>query len=99
MTALQCLTRLALTATLISATASSLEATPQFARTYRVDCSSCHSAPPRLNERGLRFLASGYRFEGDTADGTFPLAIWNTVDLEWRQSADLGKAFPGRIEL
>jgi hypothetical protein len=76
-----------------------LEATPQFARMYRVDCASCHSAPPRLNERGLRFLASGYRFDADQRSRAFPLAVWNTVDLEWRQSADLTKGFPSRVEL
>jgi hypothetical protein len=76
------------------------EATPQFARTHRVDCSYCHSAPPRLNERGLRFLAAGYRIDGgDERSPTIPLAIWNTVDLEWRHSADLVKAFPSRVEL
>ena len=76
------------------------EATPQFARTYRVDCSYCHSAPPRLNERGLRFVAAGYRLGGDEERApTIPLAIWNTVDLEWRHSADLVKGFPSRVEL
>jgi hypothetical protein len=74
-------------------------ATPQFARTYRVDCSHCHSAPPRLNERGLRFVAAGYRIDGDERSATIPLAIWNTVDLEWRHSADLAKGFPSRVEL
>jgi hypothetical protein len=76
-----------------------LEATPQFSRTYRVDCSYCHSAPPRLNARGLRFMAAGYRLEDDERRGTIPLAVWNTADLEWRQSADLVKGFPSRIEL
>lgn len=80
-------------------TPSFLEATPQFARTYRVDCSYCHSSPPRLNERGLRFLASGYRIEGEQRASTIPLAIWNTADLEWRHSADLVKGFPSRVEL
>jgi len=76
------------------------EATPQFARTYRVDCSYCHSAPPRLNERGLRFVAAAYRLGGDEERApTIPLAIWNTVDLEWRHSADLVKGFPSRVEL
>ena len=76
------------------------EATPQFARTFRVDCSHCHSAPPRLNERGLRFLAAGYRMDsGDQRSPTIPLAIWNTVDLERRHSADLIKGFPSRVEL
>jgi hypothetical protein len=76
-----------------------LEATPQFARTYRVDCSHCHSGPPRLNERGLRFLAAGYWLGGDEPARTIPLAVWNTVDLEWRHSSDLGKGFPSRVEL
>ena len=76
------------------------EATPQFARTYLVDCSHCHSAPPRLNERGLRFVAAGYRLEnGDERSRTIPLAIWNTVDLELRHSTDLIKGFPSRVEL
>jgi hypothetical protein len=76
-----------------------LEATPQFARMYRADCTRCHSVPPRLNERGLQFLAAGYRFEGDQRSPAFPLAVWNTVDVEWRQSADLTKGFPSRVEL
>ena len=76
-----------------------VEATPQFARIYRVDCAFCHSAPPRLNARGIRFVADGYRLEGRDLSTTIPLAIWNTMDLEWRQSADLVKAFPGRVEL
>lgn len=77
---------------------ATLQATPQFARRYRVDCSNCHASPPRLNERGLRFLAAGYRFEADRSP-TVPLAIWNTVDFERRHSADLSKGFPSRVEL
>lgn len=76
-----------------------VEATPQFARAYRVDCSYCHSLPPRLNERGLNFLAAGYRFENEPRSFTIPIALWNTVDLELRHSADLRKGFPGRIEV
>lgn len=76
-------------------------ATPQFARAYKVDCSHCHSLPPRLNQRGLAFAAAGYRFppEGGTPYSTIPLAIWNTFDAEWRHSANLAKSFPGRIEI
>jgi hypothetical protein len=74
-------------------------ATPQFARTYRVDCSSCHAAPPRLNEGGLRFVAAGYRLDGRDRRTTAPLAVWNSVDLEWRQSANLVKGVPSRVEL
>ena len=80
---------------------ASLLGTPQFARVYKVDCSHCHSLPPRLNARGLAFVAAGYRFpeaEG-TRGRTIPLAIWNTLDAEWRHSADLNKAFPSRIEI
>ena len=84
------------TVTLLS-TAS--EATPQFARKYRVDCAYCHASPPRLNERGLRFLAAGYRLEGEDLFRTFPLAVWNTVELEQRHSTDLAKGFPSRVEL
>lgn len=79
--------------------ASNAEATPQFARTYRVDCSYCHSSPPRLNEQGLRFLAQGYRLEGAESFRTIPVALWNTFDLEWRQSTDLTKGYPGRVEV
>lgn len=84
---------------LVLTSASLSGATPQFARTYRVDCSYCHSAPPRLNERGQRFLASGYRFDVEERSGTVPLALWNTGDVEWRHSADLVKGYPGRVEL
>src|SRR5688500_295899 len=74
-------------------------ATPQFARTYRVDCAHCHSSPPRLNEQGLRFVALGYRLDGSDAVQTVPLAVWNTLDAEWRHSANISKAFPGRVEI
>jgi hypothetical protein len=74
-------------------------ATPQFARTFRVDCAHCHSSPPRLNEQGLRFVAMGYRLEGSHAMPTVPAAVWNTLDAEWRHSANLSKAFPGRVEI
>ena len=91
--------RLALVSGVVLLSPSLVEATPQFARKYRVECSSCHSGPPRLNETGLRFLAAGYRFENVEATRTLPLAVWNTVDLEWRHTTDLAKGFPGRVEL
>jgi hypothetical protein len=76
------------------------EATPQFARKHRVDCSVCHSAPPRLNARGMRFVADGYRLARDGRRfPTVPVAVWNTTDLEWRQSVELLKGYAGRIEL
>lgn len=75
------------------------EATPQFARTYKVDCSHCHASPPRLNERGLRFVAAGYRLEGADRSTTIPLAVWNSFDFEKRHSTDLSKGFPSRVEI
>lgn len=75
------------------------EATPQFARTYRVDCTYCHSAPPRLNARGLDFVAAGYRLEGAPRSQTVPLAVWNTGDVEWRHSGGFVKGYPSRIEV
>jgi hypothetical protein len=76
------------------------EATPQFARTYLVDCAYCHSAPPRLNERGLDFLTADYRIDSkDERSSTLPLAVWNTADVEWRHSTDVVKGFPSRVEL
>lgn len=93
---------LVLTAVVLFATADLALATPQFARKYGLDCSSCHSAPPRLNQRGEDFLALGYRFPDDVlmpAHRTLPVAVWNTVDVEHRASADLIKGFPSRVEL
>ena len=81
---------------------SAVEATPQFARMYRVDCSSCHSAPPKLNQRGEDFLARGYRFDDMPplpSHQTVPLAVWNTGDIEYRRAQNLTKAYPGRVEI
>lgn len=80
---------------------ASAEATPQFARKYRVDCLICHLTPPILNARGEAFLANGYRFLEPVAPmashATVPLAIWNTMDYERRTTTNRG--FPGRVEL
>lgn len=64
--------------------------------------SDCHSAPPRLNARGLEFAARGYRLAEPAlvpSHGTVPIALWNTFDVEWRHTEDFTKAFPGRVEL
>jgi hypothetical protein len=83
--------------------AAPVEGTPQFARQYRVDCSYCHVAPPVLNRRGEDFLARGYRLETAPAlmpsHATPPVAVWNTLDVEHRQSGGFTKVFPGRVEL
>lgn len=87
-------------AILLLLSVASAHATPQFARRYRVDCSYCHSSPPRLNEQGLRFLLAGYRVDGALPPSpTIPLAVWNTFDVERRHAIDLVKGFPGRVEL
>lgn len=93
---------LVLTAVLFLAVPDPAQAIPQFARKYGLDCSYCHSGPPRLNQRGEDFLARGYRFGAEMmmpAHRTLPVAFWNTVDLEHRASADLTKGFPSRVEL
>jgi len=41
---------------------SSLFATPQFAREHNLDCSSCHTNLPMLNDMGKTFLRNGFRF-------------------------------------
>jgi hypothetical protein len=37
------------------------KAMPMFARKYKVDCTMCHSAVPRLNFTGYKFKSAGYR--------------------------------------
>lgn len=40
-------------------------AIPVFARKYQTACSTCHSAPPKLNAFGLAFKLNGYQFPVD----------------------------------
>jgi hypothetical protein len=44
------------------------EAVPAFARKYTMECTACHTRPPRLNSFGERFLENGYQIPG-TQDG------------------------------
>ncbi|MEC4672741.1 MAG: hypothetical protein VST68_01005, partial [Nitrospirota bacterium] len=44
------------------------QAIPPFSRKYDVNCSVCHTKPPRLNTFGERFLENGYQMPG-TEDG------------------------------
>lgn len=94
---------LVLTAILALASSSSLEATTQFARKYRKDCSFCHLAPPVLNARGEAFLARGYRLEDAMtpvpSHKTVPLAAWSSLDYEYRNSSSTNRVFPSRVEL
>lgn len=39
----------------------SFYAIPNFARKYKLDCSTCHAPIPRLNEFGFKFRAAGFR--------------------------------------
>lgn len=39
-------------------------AVPPFARKYKTNCQTCHTAFPKLNPFGLAFRANGYRFPG-----------------------------------
>ena len=41
------------------------EAIPAFARRYKVSCTTCHVAIPRLNEFGEMFAGNGYQMPGD----------------------------------
>ena len=90
----------AITVLLLLVAATVATASPQVAREYRLDCSHCHVAPPRLNSRGLTFLVSGYDpSQFGERRRTVPLAVWNTFDFERRHTADLTKGYPGRVEL
>ncbi|MBH0199074.1 MAG: hypothetical protein HP497_06585 [Nitrospira sp.] len=44
------------------------QAIPAFSRKYEINCTVCHTAPPRLNTFGERFLENGYQLPG-TEDG------------------------------
>ncbi|MBI4382721.1 MAG: hypothetical protein HY579_01645 [Nitrospinae bacterium] len=45
------------------------EALSQWARKYKVDCSTCHFAFPRVNYFGEQFKRNGYQWPGEPADG------------------------------
>jgi len=42
-----------------------LYATPNFAREYQADCSTCHTMIPLLNDTGKSFLRNGFRFSSE----------------------------------
>ncbi|MFQ5483341.1 MAG: hypothetical protein ACE5ER_11355 [Nitrospinaceae bacterium] len=45
------------------------EAVSQWARKYKVDCSTCHVAFPRLNYFGEKFMRNGFQWPGQPPDG------------------------------
>ena len=85
------------------------EATPQFARKHQLRCTACHLLPPKLNENGLAFQASGYvlseqlrrrRGEADAPDfATFPFAAWITGRYEDRGSGGASDLVLPKVEL
>ena len=79
-----------------------VHATPQFARTYGLNCTACHTLPPMLNARGQDFLQRGYRQRPDSdlpIYSTAPLAAWLTVRQEDRPDANFGEGYVPRVEL
>lgn len=66
-------------------------AIPPFARKYKTNCQTCHTAFPKLNPFGMAYRANGYRFPGgdeifvkddpismgaDANKRLFPKALW-----------------------
>lgn len=45
------------------------EAVSQWARKYQVDCTTCHTAFPRLNYFGERFMRNGFQWPDEKPDG------------------------------
>lgn len=57
-------------AILLTALATTASATSQWSRKYGLSCTTCHSAFPRLNYYGQRFMRNGYQLPDDAeADG------------------------------
>lgn len=61
---------------LLLAQAAPAAAIPAFARKYRVSCTLCHSAPPKLNQFGENFAANGFQL----APGAAPVDTIDTGD-------------------
>lgn len=57
-------------------------AIPAFARKYDVSCTTCHTAPPRLNTFGERFLENGYQLPGTEDGGTTRKHMLKDVSLD-----------------
>ena len=76
-------------------------ATPQFARTYDLNCNSCHAVVPRLNDQGLAFQASGYVPTGERRPvlSTLPIAAWTTVRSEDRAGGAASEFYLPKVEL
>lgn len=74
-------------------------ATPQFARQYNLECSSCHSHVPKLNVFGEEFVANNYRMKDRDPQSKIPLSVWLSQLSQTRQNApDKINSIPNRIE-
>ena len=54
--------------------ATEAKAMPTFARKHKTSCSTCHSAPPRLNAFGEAYLMNGYKMP-DLATKEAPVVL------------------------
>ena len=66
------------------------QAMPMFARKYNVDCTTCHTAIPRLNEKGYKFRAAGFRMPeeiGQPQETKFELGNYFSARLQARYDA------------
>lgn len=80
--------------------ANTSHAIPAFARTYKVECTTCHTIFPELNEYGEAFLKNSYVYFGKTKKGEkkeapAPVAptkaAANSADLKIRGEGDADK--------
>jgi hypothetical protein len=75
---------------------------PYFARKYRVACTQCHVAPPKLNAFGEAFVAAGYQLPSLLPNRTWPLAVWISGRSDSRPpgaTEDDVRAYLNRVEL
>lgn len=75
---------------------------PYFARKYRVACTQCHVAPPKLNAFGEAFVAAGYEMPSLQANPTWPFAVWVSGRSDSRPPGatdDAVRAYLNRIEI
>jgi len=82
-------------------------AIPEFARRFDLECTACHSIPPKLNAAGHAFRASGYREPGLVSGhgneprgrlDTVPFATWITLRHESR-GGGVDDTFLPKVEL
>ena len=84
------------------------QATPQFAREHQLRCTACHLLPPKLNEDGFAFQASGYvlperlrlqRRVDAPEFATLPFAAWLSGRFEDQGSGGSNDLLLPKVEL